>query len=285
MERDGRPQALEFFAPADDAPWQPAGPGETLLQMVDDVYVQWPHIYMNQRFPAVGPSPVPPRVDYFHLRVPGDLNAVLNAVFDLRDGRGVHERRGRRRGRGEPHRGGEDQGEHDTPQGATGEGQNRYSDRTEGTHVDDFERLYKAVRMDNADALLASVEGELDQAGHIDELPTRLTSGDEQSDVVPLDVTIVRAPRKLATSVPRFQRPARRRWYCARLPPHVQRITAGILQHGHQTAITGEAPDRLRVQRRFGGEGFSGNVSTWRFRSISTRRFSGNGFGRSDGRS
>ncbi len=65
----GRYAADAFFFPPPDAPWQPRA---SLLELIDDAYIQWPHIYMAA-------SPIPPQVDYHHLRVPGDLTLVLNA--------------------------------------------------------------------------------------------------------------------------------------------------------------------------------------------------------------
>jgi len=69
--------------PAPDAPW---APDATLASMLDDAYIQWPHIYMNQRFAASAPSPMPPQVRYHHLRVPGDVALLLNAARVHRQG-------------------------------------------------------------------------------------------------------------------------------------------------------------------------------------------------------
>jgi hypothetical protein len=66
----------EFYYPADGAGWAiPAA----LASLIDDAYIQWPPI----RFQA--PSPFPPRVDYFHLRVPGDV-ALASGILS----RGVY---------------------------------------------------------------------------------------------------------------------------------------------------------------------------------------------------
>ncbi len=68
-------QANAFFYPAADAPWNP---DETLMSVIDDAYIQWPHIYMSGIFP--GPtSALPPSVSYHHLRVPGDVTMLLGA--------------------------------------------------------------------------------------------------------------------------------------------------------------------------------------------------------------
>ncbi|HEX6143895.1 MAG TPA: S8 family serine peptidase [Geminicoccaceae bacterium] len=67
-------QAPSVLYPLEGAPWSP---DPTLGAMIDDAYIQWPHLYFNNRFTAP-PSPVPPRVDYHHLRVPGDVNLLLN---------------------------------------------------------------------------------------------------------------------------------------------------------------------------------------------------------------
>ncbi|HJZ92775.1 MAG TPA: S8 family serine peptidase [Gemmataceae bacterium] len=80
---DGIPSAESFFAPAGDSPWNETHP---LAGIIDDAYVQWPHIYMADRFPPGEPSPVPPRIDYHHLRVPGDVCMVLNAAKVHRQG-------------------------------------------------------------------------------------------------------------------------------------------------------------------------------------------------------
>ena len=45
--------------------------------LIDDAYIQWPHLYFKQRFDPP-PSPLPPRVAYHHLRVPGDITLLLN---------------------------------------------------------------------------------------------------------------------------------------------------------------------------------------------------------------
>jgi hypothetical protein len=79
----GMPSAKTFFAPPDTAPWDPS---PELVNLIDDAYVQWPHIYMSQRFPAAGPSLYPPRVTYHHLRVPGDVVATLNVARVHRQG-------------------------------------------------------------------------------------------------------------------------------------------------------------------------------------------------------
>jgi hypothetical protein len=79
----GTPSAKSFFAPPDVAAWSPI---PELTNVIDDAYIQWPHIYMSQRFPAAGPSLFPPRVTYHHLRVPGDLVATLNVARVHRQG-------------------------------------------------------------------------------------------------------------------------------------------------------------------------------------------------------
>lgn len=101
-------QFQSILYPPDDAPWNP----DPLVQaMLDDVYIQWPHIYMagrSERPPARrtdrkkgknsgkgkerssgkgkgkssagGISPVPPPIPYYHLAAPADLAARLNAA-------------------------------------------------------------------------------------------------------------------------------------------------------------------------------------------------------------
>ena len=108
-------QFQSILYPPDDAPWNP----DPLVQaMLDDVYIQWPHIYMAQRMErpptrradkergkgvgekeergkeergkgergkgkkklsAGGISPVPPPIPYYHLAAPADIAARLNA--------------------------------------------------------------------------------------------------------------------------------------------------------------------------------------------------------------
>ena len=63
------------YYPPDGAKWNPA---PDIATLIDDAYIQWPHIYLNRRFESPATA-LPPQVDYHHLRVPGDLNIVLNA--------------------------------------------------------------------------------------------------------------------------------------------------------------------------------------------------------------
>lgn len=77
-----RQQANAFYFPGENAAWNPEA---ELASLIDDAYIQWPHIYMNSRFP--GPtSALPPSVGYHHLRVPGDVTMLLNADLAHRDG-------------------------------------------------------------------------------------------------------------------------------------------------------------------------------------------------------
>ena len=71
------PQARSFFAPPDEAAWSP---DPAVSSLIDDAYIQWPHLYFAQRFPADQPSPIPPRVSYHHLRVPNDVALTINAA-------------------------------------------------------------------------------------------------------------------------------------------------------------------------------------------------------------
>jgi len=75
----GRRQASMVHFPAADAPWSP---DPSIAALIDDAYIQWPHIYMSpsRRFDPPPPSPLPPRVEYHHLRVPGDVALLLNAA-------------------------------------------------------------------------------------------------------------------------------------------------------------------------------------------------------------
>lgn len=79
----------QFYAPAEDAPW--AG-NDDLYSVIDDAYIQWPHVSLNQRFDRDVPSPIAPGVTSHHLRVPGDVALMLNAARAHRagfTGRGV----------------------------------------------------------------------------------------------------------------------------------------------------------------------------------------------------
>ncbi len=81
------PQARSFFAPPDAAEWSPA---PVVASLIDDGYIQWPHLYFNQRFPTTMPLAFPPRVSYHHLRVPGDVAMTLNASRVHRHGTTGH---------------------------------------------------------------------------------------------------------------------------------------------------------------------------------------------------
>ena len=86
-----------FYFPPDGAPWAPSA---ALSGLIDDAYIQWPHLYMSSRgrrrgparrrggrrgqgspagSRANGPSATPPTVDYFHLEMPRDVPKLLNA--------------------------------------------------------------------------------------------------------------------------------------------------------------------------------------------------------------
>lgn len=59
------------YYPAEGAPWKP---DPAVTELIDDAYIQWPSIYFGV------PSPIPPAVSSHHLRVPGDLNILLNVA-------------------------------------------------------------------------------------------------------------------------------------------------------------------------------------------------------------
>lgn len=63
------PVAESFLAPAPEATWAPPDP---LAGLVERAYIQQPYLYFE--------SPLPPRVAYHHLRVPGDLALLMNAA-------------------------------------------------------------------------------------------------------------------------------------------------------------------------------------------------------------
>ncbi len=79
--------ARAFYFPPPDAPWNP---DPALMSMIDDAYIQWPHIYMTRkkaarprrvkRGPAGSPSATAPMVDYFHLEVPADVPSLLGVA-------------------------------------------------------------------------------------------------------------------------------------------------------------------------------------------------------------
>ncbi|MEE8585875.1 MAG: S8 family serine peptidase [Acidobacteriota bacterium] len=74
--------ADSVYYPGPGAPWNPR---PQLKELIDDAYIQWPHIYMNQLFNPP-PSPLPPRIGYHHLRVPGDVVMLLSAAKVQRAG-------------------------------------------------------------------------------------------------------------------------------------------------------------------------------------------------------
>lgn len=80
----------------------------------------------------------------------------------------------------------EDAGEHVSP--PAGEQPDRLSGRTQGQVIDDFERIYASVRLEGAQALLASERGQLDATGRVDELAGRRTAGDERATLPRLDL-------------------------------------------------------------------------------------------------
>jgi len=77
----------------------------------------------------------------------------------------------------------EDEGEFDKGGPHQGSPKTANSGRADdGQVVDDFERFYRASRMANAKQLIASAPGQLDESGHIDTLPTRLSGSDETAE-------------------------------------------------------------------------------------------------------
>ncbi len=78
-----------FFYPPDGAAWNP---DPAISALIDDAYIQWPHLYFEDGRFAGPPSALPPQVAYHHLRVPGDVAMVINAARVHRagfTGRGV----------------------------------------------------------------------------------------------------------------------------------------------------------------------------------------------------
>ena len=74
-----------FYYPPPDARWKP---DPAIMSLIDDAYIQWPHIFMaakkpkpkpKPKKPATGePSATPPSVGYFHLVMPNDVPRLLN---------------------------------------------------------------------------------------------------------------------------------------------------------------------------------------------------------------
>ena len=83
VSENDTPQATSFLAPSDTAPWNP---DPAIAELIDDAYIQWPHLYFARRFAKDLPSPLPPQVNYHHLRVPGDVCALLNVALVHRQG-------------------------------------------------------------------------------------------------------------------------------------------------------------------------------------------------------
>jgi len=72
-----------FYYPPPDAQWKP---DPAIMSLIDDAYIQWPHIFMAAKKkpkpkpqPASGqPSATAPSVGYFHLSMPNDVPRLLN---------------------------------------------------------------------------------------------------------------------------------------------------------------------------------------------------------------
>lgn len=84
-----------FYFPPDGARWNP---NPAVAALIDDAYIQWPHIYMARRSPRSparrpsGPSATPPARSKFHLNVPADVARLIDAApihQEGRTGRGV----------------------------------------------------------------------------------------------------------------------------------------------------------------------------------------------------
>jgi subtilisin family serine protease len=65
-----------FYFPKNIKKWNPI-----LEKLIDDVYIQWPHLYM-----APAPSAKPPDVRYFHLVLPQGVATYLNATKVHKEG-------------------------------------------------------------------------------------------------------------------------------------------------------------------------------------------------------
>jgi len=60
-----------FYFPPTPSPWEPS---PNLEKLIDNAYIQWPHMYMTPI-----PSAQPPVVSYYHLEVPQDVIRLLSA--------------------------------------------------------------------------------------------------------------------------------------------------------------------------------------------------------------
>ena len=74
-------QFQAFYFPPDGAPWKP---DPNVAAMIDDAYIQWPHIYLAKQPPI--PSATPPAIDRFHLKVPADVARAINATAIHQEG-------------------------------------------------------------------------------------------------------------------------------------------------------------------------------------------------------
>ncbi|HYM25671.1 MAG TPA: S8 family serine peptidase [Vicinamibacterales bacterium] len=69
--------AHAFYFPPDGAPWKP---DPLVMELIDDAYIQWPHIYMAKKAKPKAPSATPPKVKYFCLKMPKDVPELLRAA-------------------------------------------------------------------------------------------------------------------------------------------------------------------------------------------------------------
>lgn len=92
-------QFSSFYFPPAGAPWNP---DPAIAALLDDAYIQWPHIYMGKKATKANAKPkpakpgppqsTPPAIGYHHLTVPGGVARLLNAIpvhHDGITGRGV----------------------------------------------------------------------------------------------------------------------------------------------------------------------------------------------------
>ncbi|MFP5390900.1 MAG: S8 family serine peptidase [Gammaproteobacteria bacterium] len=71
--------AAAVYYPPPGAPWNP---DPKLAELIDDAYIQWPHIYLNEG----APGQRAPQVGYYHLNVMQDVPAKLNVTPIHRQG-------------------------------------------------------------------------------------------------------------------------------------------------------------------------------------------------------
>jgi len=98
LDRSQNYSCHALWYPPPNARWEPDA---SLMALIDDAYIQWPHLYLaagkrpaarRPPRPQAGPSDRPPPIPYWHLEVPVDVPRLLRATEVHRlgtTGRGV----------------------------------------------------------------------------------------------------------------------------------------------------------------------------------------------------